>query len=355
MIKNYEKYTGFILKSLIVLAVLLSIYILITWLLPFFAPFVFAIILALINEPFIGLLEKKARMPRHIAAALSLLLTLSIFGVIVAIVIIRIYNELLILQNNISVYINSTSEQLTEYFNRLTSYYNSLPDTVTRIINENIKSLTPALQKILQTTVTYLINSIKSIPRMGIFLVVTLLATYFISSDRRQIRNFIYKQLPDSWSKNFTGIKINTFTALLGYLKAALILISITFVETSIGLMILRQDYALLMGLLVAVSDIVPLLGTGLIMIPWISWTLITGNFGVAIGLAVVWVLGIIIRQILEPKIVGDQIGLHPLITLIVMYAGFELFGVPGMLLGLVSLIILKNLQSSGILRLWKD
>ncbi len=350
-----QKYYKALLKVLFIAGFLLAIYISVTYLLPFFAPFVIGIILAFVDEPVIKLLEKKVRMPRKLAAFISLVITISVLGVFAVWGIVKIYNELVILKDNISNYVSGTSIQINDYIKSLTAYYNRLPDGITRAISDNINNLAPKVQEILTSLVTYLLNTISSIPKVTVFVIVCVLSTYFISSDRKKISGFLYRQFPDAWMKNFSGIKTDTFTALFGYLKAILILMLITFIEVSIGLTVMRIDYALLMGLIVALSDAIPILGTGIVMVPWIAWNIISGNIETALGLSVIYVLGVIIRQILEPKIVGDQIGLHPLATLIAMYIGLSFLGILGMFIGPISIIILKNLQSSGLVKVWKD
>lgn len=352
---TYERYLQFIVKLVLVVVIFLIIYLFIMYLLPFFAPFLVAVILALINEPVIDLLERRVKMPRKLAAVVSLFVTISALGFIITIGVIKIYNELVILQGGVSDYVSMTSDQIINYFNRASAFYHNLPVDITNAVNEGLKSLAPKLKDIISSLVDYLIATLKSVPKITVFVLVTLLSTFFISSDRREIRNFIYKQLPQSWSKNLAGIKINTFTALFGYFKALLILLGFTFIEVSIGLFIIGADYALLMGLIVALADAIPVLGTGLIMIPWIVWNFITGNMQMALGLTIIYLLGVIVRQILEPKIVGSQIGLHPLATLLAMYIGLSLFGVLGMILGPISIIIMKNLQQAGVIKLWKE
>ncbi len=355
VLQGYDKYIKFIIKLLAVVAIFLAIYFSIRYLFPFVAPFLVAILIALINEPLIRLLENKLRFPRHLAAITSLLITVGIIGFIVVIVIVNMINELIVLQNNISHSISNSSDQIQQYFDKLANIYDTLPKTVVDAINEGVKSLAPKLEDIVTSIVNYVIGTVKSIPNILIFIIVTLLATYFISSDRREIRQFVYKQLPDSWSKKFPGIKENTFHALFGYFKAMLILMFFTFVEVSVGLMILGVNYAILIGLVVAICEVIPVLGTGIIMVPWIAWNLITGDTKLALGIAIIYIVGVIIRQVLEPKIVSSQIGLHPLVTLIAMYVGFSLFGVLGAIIGPMSVIILKNLQVSGAIRLWKE
>jgi predicted PurR-regulated permease PerM len=120
-------------------------------------------------------------------------------------------------------------------------------------------------------------------------------------------------------------------------------------------LFVIGSNYALVIGLTVALSDMIPILGTSIIMVPWIAWSAFTGNIDFSIGLAVVYVLSVILRQVLEPKIVGDQLGMHPLVTLFAMYIGLSLFGLTGALVALITVIILKSLQNSGIVRIWNE
>ncbi|MDP4093517.1 MAG: sporulation integral membrane protein YtvI [Bacillota bacterium] len=355
IITGYEKYIKFLLKLLLLAVIFFAVYFVIEYLLPFLAPFIVAIIIALITEPLISLLHNKAKLPRSIAAVISLLLTISILGFILVVGSIKIYNELVVLQGNISNYIQSTSDQITQYLDKAAAFYQTLPKEISDTITEGIKSLAPQLQGLLGSVVNYIIGTVKSIPNIFVFITVTLLATYFISSDRVEIRNFVYKQLPANWSKTLPGIKDNAFHAIAGYFKALLILMMFTFIEVSVGLVILKVDYALLLGLVVAICEIIPVLGTGIIMVPWIGVNLLLGNVQLAVGLSIVYLIGVVIRQVTEPKIVGSQIGLHPLATLLSMYIGLSLFGVLGMIIGPISIIILKSLQTAGVLHLWKS
>lgn len=356
MIKElYEKYNRPVIKLLLIIGVFLLIYFSIKYLLPFFAPFIIALLISIINEPVIRLLENKLKIPRKISAIISLLLTISVLGVIVTLGIVKIFNELVILQGNLSTYIDSISGQFADFSHKISLYYNNLPANVITAIDGSVKNLSSSLEGIITSIVSYLLDTITSIPKMAVFIIATLLSTYFISSDRNIIISFLKKQLPDSWAKNFYGIKAGTVSALLGYFKAILILMLITFVETAIGLFIIKSDYVLVMAVIVAFADAVPVLGTGIVMVPWIVWNLVTGNVAFALPLSIIYVLGVLTRQILEPKIIGHHIGLHPLVTLASMYIGLSLFGFLGLFIGPISVIIVKNLQHFGMIRVWKD
>ncbi len=350
----FDRYYRLMVRIILITAVLLLLYLAIKYFLSFFAPFLLAFVLALINEPVISLLEKKVKVPRKFAALISLLVTIGIFGGLLVLVIVGIYSELLVLKSNISTYISGISAQLTAYVDKINAYYNALPSNITGLIDENLKSITPKLEDVVKSLINYSIDTIKSLPQAAIFIIVTMLATYFISSDRKEIRGFLYKQFPENWVKNFYGVKSGTFSAIFGYFKAVFILMVFTFIEATVGFFIIHADYALVMGLLVAICEVIPIFGTGLIMLPWIAWNLLVGNMSMALGLSIIYLLGILIRQIMEPKIVGDQIGLHPLVTLVSMYIGLGLFGVLGMLIGPICVIILKNINESGLLNIWK-
>ena len=158
-----------------------------------------------------------------------------------------------------------------------------------------------------------------------------------------KVKNLIYD------IKDYT---VNTlFKIIFAYAK----IMSITFVELSIGFIILGIDSPFLVALLISIFDVLPVLGTGGIMVPWVLYLLINGQINLAIGLLILYIIVTVIRNIIEPKIVGDQIGVHPLLMLIGMYAGVKIFGMFGLILFPVVLIIIKNLNDSEKIHLYKN
>lgn len=355
MQSTFVKYLKPFQKAVVIAGIFCVIYLCINYLFPLLAPFITAAVISVINEPVIQLIEKRFKLTRKTAAAVSLLLTISVISLLATFIVLKIYHELVILQGNVSSYINNFSVEITQYLNNIKTFYNNLPYGIPDAVNSNLSRLAPQVQKLVDSTAEGIILTVTSIPKMSLFIIVTLLATYFISSDRNEIRSFLYKQMPVNWPRSLYNIKSDTISALLGYAKAQLILMFITFLEVSVGLFIIGSNYALVMGMLVAISDLVPILGTGIIMVPWIAWNAFTGNFNFMIGLAIVYVIGVIMRQILEPKIVGDQLGMHPLVTLVAMYFGLSLFGIIGMFVAIVTVVLLRNLQNSGIIRIWNE
>lgn len=350
----WSKYQNAVKKFLLIMVIFVIIYVSITYLFPFFAPFIIAVIVSYINEPVIQILQK-FKISRKIAAVISLLITMSILVTVIIFGIIKLYDELTILRNNLTMYSNDISTQLDNLTDKITSFYNALPDEATEAITKNLSSLSNELTNIITAIIQHTINTVSSIPKLTVFFIVTILATYFISSDKKKISIFFYKQIPLTWRKKLPHIKKDTFNALFGYFKAILILMGFTFVEVSVGLYILDVKYALVIALIVGISEAIPIVGTGAVMVPWILWSIFIGNMPLALGLAIIYILGVLIRQIMEPKVIGSQIGLHPLVTLLSMYVGLKFFGVLGMFIGPISLIIVKNLQDAGIMKLWND
>ena len=132
------------------------------------------------------------------------------------------------------------------------------------------------------------------------------------------------------------------------------LIMSITFVELSIGLTLIRIDHAILVAFVIAIFDILPVLGTGGIMILWAILTAIQGNYPLALGLLVVYLVITVIRNIIEPKIVGSQLGLHPVVTLCSMFVGAQLFGVIGLFGFPIGLSLLRYLNDHGVVRLFR-
>jgi sporulation integral membrane protein YtvI len=140
------------------------------------------------------------------------------------------------------------------------------------------------------------------------------------------------------------------FSALFGYIRAQLILMSMTFIELNIGLAIAGVKHSILVAAIISLIDALPILGSGSILIPWSAFSFLMGNFELGVALLVIYVVVLVVRQFVEPKVLGQQIGLHPLITLVAMYSGLKLFGFAGLIIGPVSFLLIKNI-ASGVLK----
>lgn len=183
----------------------------------------------------------------------------------------------------------------------------------------------------------------------------TLLSSFFILCDYEEVGAFLLGQLPGRLARTVQDSKDFLVTTVRQVLKAYLLIMAITFGEISLGLWLLRVDYYLIIGLAVAVLDILPVVGSGSILIPWGVWTLLRGNLALGAGILLLYAVVTGVRTVLEPRIVGRRIGLSPLATLISMYAGMKLGGFGGLILAPMAVTLLLFLDESGHIRLLRS
>lgn len=197
-----------------------------------------------------------------------------------------------------------------------------------------------------------MLNILTQIPRIAIYSVITVLSLYFICTDKIYILDFAEHHMPKKWVKK-AGNHIREITKSLGaYLKAEITLVFITFVIALLGLYIFmfvgfNVKYPLLIALITAFVDALPILGSGTVLVPWALFSALDGDINLGISLVVLWIIICVVRQFVEPKVVSNNLGIHPIFTLIAMYTGFKLFGVFGLFMGPIALIIIKSICST--------
>lgn len=182
------------------------------------------------------------------------------------------------------------------------------------------------------------------VPDIVLFVLTALLSAYFFSAEDEKLRVLVKKHLPEAWLLRLKTLGKRLKGALGGYGKAQLYLAGISFGICFAGLLILRQRSALLLSLVIAIVDALPVFGAGTVLIPWGIFMFLRGDIFLAVGLLILYAVVSVTRTVLEPRFLGKQIGLHPLLTLLSLYAGYRLFGILGMILLPVAVMLLKQL-----------
>ena len=178
------------------------------------------------------------------------------------------------------------------------------------------------------------ISSIVSlVPRALLFILITIISAIYFSLDLERINSAVKKLLPKRAFETAVKIKDGFLNIFVRYIRSYLLLMGITFVEMVIGLFILHAPYPILLAIVIAVLDLLPVIGVGTVLLPWAVWCFISGNSALGIGLSVLFVVHTILREILEPKILGKNLGVHPILTLIILYVGYSVFGFMGLFL----------------------
>lgn len=183
---------------------------------------------------------------------------------------------------------------------------------------------------------------------------ITVIATFFIVSDYHNICAFIVRQIPQTWHVFLKDVQNLTFKTLGKYSKSYLLITAITFCELTVALWLLGAKNFVAIALVIAVFDIIPVCGSGGILIPWAILSLIQNRFAFGAGMLIAYAIIAIVRQIIEPKIVGDQVGISPVVTLIAIFLGARFMGIFGLFAFPVTIVILKKLNDSGHIRLFK-
>ncbi|MBQ7543024.1 MAG: sporulation integral membrane protein YtvI [Clostridia bacterium] len=203
-------------------------------------------------------------------------------------------------------------------------------------------------------------NTAKQIPSVLVGVLISIIAACFMTAGYDEIVNFIKRQMSVEKRHALTASKEIFFSSILKMLKSYALIICITFAEMFVGLMVLKLlgaytgEYVATVAIVVALIDIFPVLGTGTVLIPWSIISFITGHVGMGIGLLVLYAVITVIRQIIEPKLVAANLGLPPIVTLMCMYIGLQLFGVPGIFIMPLLVTMVKLLNDRGIIHVWK-
>jgi len=347
---RYKRY----LKSIAwIVLVLLLVLLLLIKVIPYVAPFVVALFITFIIERPVSFLTTKLKLPRGTAVGIVLLFFTLITGGIVILIFSELVNEIWRLTREIP-----SAQVVREYVDtllgRVQNLYLSLPAELERTIRDSLGSVVGSISVFLQSLLNYLLDMVKFLPQLFLFIVISLVSSFFMSRDREKISRFVYKQIPEGWRNKVRTVKEDLFAALMGFIKAQSILISVTFIALLIGYSLIGVKYVFSLALITAVVDALPVLGTGTILIPAAAINLIMGNVPKALAFIALYIVILIVRQFLEPKVVGQSLGLHPLVTLISIYVGLQLFGIIGLFLGPIIVAIIKALQKARILPQWK-
>lgn len=196
-----------------------------------------------------------------------------------------------------------------------------------------------------QAAVRFVANGIVGIPGLLVAVILTLVSTFYFTADYTRITGFVVSKIPEKKRNYFVNVYRYGKKAIAAFLKTYFALFLLTYSELCIGFMILGIPYAALLGFTIAIFDILPVLGVGGVLLPWAVIQGIMGNYKMAIGLLILYIIITVVRNTLESKIVGEQIGLHPLATLIVMILGLKLIGLVGLILFPITLVAIVNMK----------
>ena len=401
--KEVEKKRALII-NVIYLAMIIAIgFLVIRYAMGVCFPFLFAFLVALVLQRPKNFLVRKTFLKDGAASVICVFLLLFVVLALVALLGVRVFSRVqdfinyiaLQLQNietvieNIQKWVLSLIEKAPEFlrntlhdsvsqlFTKINDYLaSSSADTAVAATDaavaaaDSTQSSASALSGLLSgnfklswvtTPISSLLSTAKQIPSVLIAVVITLVASCFMTTEYPKVMAFIRLQFPEHRRNDIDRAKVLLKSSLGKMGKAYALIMLVTFIEMSVGLTVLRlsgvfqSNYIIMIAVVTAIIDIVPVLGTGTVLIPWAVYSFITGSFGLGIGLIVIYAAITVIRQVIEPKLVAGQLGLSPIVTIAALYFGLKIFGVLGMLITPILVIMLKLLNDEGIIHLWRS
>lgn len=349
------------IRFLFVIASLLSLYIFLKYVFLLFYPFLLALLFSYVMNPVVTYLERKLKLPRIFATFIvvcSLFVFISGLSFLMLVELIDSTNDLAV---KIPVYFETflmyidelVKNKIIPLYQRFTSFIHTLNETQQYTINDQIEQL---IKQITTSGTALLSNLLIKIPAlltmipysisMSIF---TMIATFLITNDWYALRLISQKAIPKQLKYTSRNLLTHFGKAFTGFFKAQFILIFISASITTIGLLFLQVDHALTIGLLIALVDLLPLLGTGIVFIPWIGYLFLMANYPLTIGLTILYMIIIISRQVLEPKIIAVNIGIHPLVALLTLFVSMQFWGITGIIIAPFLLVLTNACYKSGL------
>ncbi len=326
----------------------LGVYIFIKFLLSPLLPFIFAYTVALFLRPTIDRICKSTRLPRKVAAfgtvgfVFTLIFALSwiFFG--------RIASELTDMAKELAdggadfienmIHAGGGAMEKIPILSKIDSR-----KALDFIRSASLNMLEGALASFSSRIPDAVMGFVSSLPGILLFLITLVVATFYLGADISSINRFIVRFVPKEKRPRLFRIKEKLMSAAKKYIKAYAVILTITFVQLFIGFLILKIPYALTLAVLIALIDILPVLGVGTVLVPWAVILYLMGNSYTATGLLIVFGIIWLVRQVSEPKIVGESIGISPLLTLFAMYVGYKLMGFSGLFVFPIGAIIVKS------------
>jgi sporulation integral membrane protein YtvI len=348
-VHNWNLKLNDIPRRLTLIALVLGICFVVVKLLPLCWPFVLALLFAMLMEPLVRRfrhLFAKMRIGNRLATIMGMVIVFGLLGWGIRAVAGRLLQELVQLAKLLSMSSTwqSLSNQITGWINNLnTQYADILPVDLTPIINDVMTEVKNILMPLANQILRGALTTAKSVPAIILSVVLTIMGTYYLSSDRERIFAYFHRTFPAEMVRKSVLLKRDIFKALFGQIRAQLLVSLMITIVVMLGLVLQQEPYWLLVGFLIGLADALPVLGAGLFLIPWSVVGFVMGNTTTGIGMALLYLAVVVVRQIAEPRIVGKSLGLYPLATMMAMFAGLQITGnVLGLLLGPILLNLLK-------------
>lgn len=333
-------------------------YVVLRWGVLSLLPFLPAWAAAAAGEPLLRFLRRRLKLKRSFLAAVLTLLAVAVTVGGLWACIGALWHQVTDLLSRAPQLLATLPTLYQQIAARLESFRVTLPPETQQAAQEALTALGAALGDGARALSASLLESVTrlvgQLPGLLVGCITAVMALFFTMSHYPQLRAFLLRQIPAQHLLKLRAVKEGALYAVAKWLRAQLLLFMLTFSQLLAGFLLLRRDYALLLAALIALLDALPLFGAGLVLLPWAALLALLGDTVTALGMAALYAVVWLVRSFSEPKLLGQSGDLPPLPSLMAIYLGFRLFGVVGMLLGPLVLLLVKELHDRGLIRLWK-
>ncbi len=347
MAKWFTKRNFVILLS-IILGLLFFIYIV-----PVTLPIIFALLTAMLINPLVKLVEKQFKWTRQLAVISIFIFILVIISFLLYFTVTSLIGKIIDFTKAVPEYFNALSGVWIDIQNKLLQFTSSLPTEVIDAIQEESKVILDSMRVSILGLINYekITMLFTNVPNFLVSLIVFMIALFLFMLELPELKKMFFRSLTQSTEEKvrFMVSKLNSI--FFGFLKAQLLISVIIFIVSLIGLFIIKPEYALVMSIIIWIIDLIPILGSIIILGPWALYYFISGDVGLGTQLAILAIILLIIRRTVEPKVMGSQIGLKPLPTLISMFIGLKLIGFLGFFLGPLLVILFTTAREANIIK----
>lgn len=348
-----KKYGKAVTNLVIALVVLLATFLLIPRLLVFFAPFVVGWLIAWIASPLVAFFESKLKVRRKAGSALVIVLVICMVVGLIYLAGNKLFTEVVGLVGELPEIWASAEQDFAEIAQNLNVIYSRLPldmqQGIAGISGQVTDFFGNIVSNISSPTISAVGNFAKQLPSILIGIIMSLLSAYMFVAEKNSIIDWFKRNTPQSVQDRYRIVKKSLGKAVGGYFKAQLKIEVWMYLLLVIGFAVLKIDYAVLIAFLIAFLDFIPFFGTGTVLVPWAIVKILSSDYRIAIGLLIIWGVGQLARQIIQPKIVGDSVGVAPIPTLFLLYIGYRLGSVIGMIIAVPLGLIFFSMYEEGV------
>ena len=318
----------------------------------YFMPFVIGWILSVIAGPLVTFLEKKLKIMKRLGSAITIILVLALCIGLIYLIISQIWEEISVLIRNFpSMYhdlergLNQIGTQGNTLFERFPEQIQNSWATLMNNLDDTASSL---IGRIGEPTIEVAGNVAKRNPTVLIGTIVAFVSAYFFIADKENLGEWVKKVVPKSITSRLLLVGENLKYAMGGYFKAQFKIMGVVFAILLVGFTLMQIRFSILLAIAIAFLDFLPFFGTGTALIPWAIYKFLVGDYKMVAALVILYGVTQLVRQLIQPKLVGDSMGLNPLYTLFLLYLGYRVGSVLGMIFAVPIGLILLNLYQAG-------